>query len=160
MENKEFLSQVGLFRGMSPEELNLLRGCFVADQREAGEVIFSEGEEARYICVVLEGSVDLRFEMPGRESSKETNLATVLPGKAFGWSALVPPYKITLSSYAGAEKAVFLKAKREDLVKLFEENPNIGYLCMRNLARVIAKRFFKMEDAVARLEGLNVMHKW
>ena len=92
--------------------------------------------------------------------SREHTLATIEPQGVFGWSALVPPFTITLSSYCGEQGATILRFSGKLLVGVFEREPRIGYICMRNLSRVIANRFRRMEDEVARLEGLNLMHQW
>ena len=160
MERVTMLSDVGLFRGLNEEQLGKIQRLCRLDKRPPGAVIFKEGDEAVDICVVVEGRVHLRFEMPGRETSQEQTLTTILPGKAFGWSALVPPHKMTLSSYAGEQGCEFFRIGGNALYTVFEENSRVGYLCMRNLTRVIAKRFHEMEDEVARSEGLNLMHQW
>ena len=130
------------------------------EQGDSGKLVFQEGQEAKYLCVVVEGQVDLRYEMPGRQTSEEQTISQVLPGKVFGWSSLVPPHKITLSSYCGDQGCKYYRLPGKDLIGLFESSPKIGYICMRNLTRVVAERFLRMENEVARLEGISVMHKW
>ena len=88
-------SQTGLFRGLTEPEFSKIQFLCRIDQRGPAEIVFKEGDDAVDICVVMEGSVELRFEMPGREAGREQTIHIVPPGKAFGWSALTPPYKLT-----------------------------------------------------------------
>lgn len=160
MEQLEFLSRVGLFNGLNSEELKKILPLCRKDGVGPGELIFEEGAVAEDVCVVIEGRAELRFEMPGKAATGEQTLSIVQPTKSFGWSTLVPPHQITLSVYGGEDGCTFFRLKGQSLVRLFEEDYRIGYYVMRNLTRVIAKRFHRMENEVARHEGMNLMHKW
>lgn len=160
MECHEFLKDVSLFDGLNDLELEKVSLLCKLDHRNSGESIFLENDDANNLCILMEGQVDLRFELPGREASKEQTLTTLASGQVFGWSAMVPPHKMTLSSYAADQPCKYLLLSRDSLFNLFDDQPRIGYIVMKNLALVIANRFRKMEDEVARLEGLNIMHKW
>ncbi|MBU2552757.1 MAG: cyclic nucleotide-binding domain-containing protein [Proteobacteria bacterium] len=160
MDKVEFLSNVELFKNLIEEELAQIERLCRTDEKNPGEKIFQEGEQAGDICIVIDGQVDLRFELPGRDATVEHNISSILPGRVFGWSALVPPHIMMLSSYAGSRPCRFYRIEGKVLIRLFEEEPRIGYLCMRNLTGVIAKRFQRLEDELARQEGMNLMHKW
>jgi NADP-reducing hydrogenase subunit HndB len=65
--------------------------------------------------------------------------------KAFGWSSLVAPYKYSLSAYCSTQTCEVVKIERQRLTKLFSEDNRLGYLVLSNMARVIGKRFQKLE---------------
>lgn len=160
MTLKSFLPQVGLFRGLSEGELAKLEGLCRTDSRGPGELIFKEGDKAEDVCVVMEGQAELRFELPGRDATDEHTMSVVPPGKAFGWSALVPPYELTLSVYAGDEGCRFFRMNGKRLNEFFEEHNRIGFVCFRNLTHVVAKRFHALEEECVSDKGRDVMHKW
>ena len=160
MDEMEFLADVDLFSGLNAQELRKVNKLCRPDDRSPGEVIYKEGDEVEDIYLVVRGEVSLRYEMPGRDPAREHIISIIRPGNVFGWSALVPPYRITLSSYVGDQPCKLYRISRNDLTTLFAENPRIGYVCMGNLTRVIADRFHRLEDDVARFEGMNLMHNW
>ena len=91
--------------------------------------------------MVMDGQAELRFEIPGRKATSDHTMSVVVPGKAFGWSSLVPPHELTLSVYAGDEGCRFIRMNAKQLMDLFEEHSRIGFVCFRNLTHVVAKRF-------------------
>jgi len=56
-----------------------------------------------------------------------------------GWSALIPPYRFTLTATAPLETEV-LALSREALREHFEAHPALGYAVSLNLASVIGQR--------------------
>ncbi|MFH1242382.1 MAG: hypothetical protein V1689_08480 [Pseudomonadota bacterium] len=101
----------------------------------------------------------MRFDLPLRESEVETTVATVKPGQCFGWSSMVPPYRYTLSAYCASDECMILEVRRNDLIEVFERNYRIGYYVMGNLSRIIAKRFFLLQDEYAKQAGHRMM-RW
>jgi CRP-like cAMP-binding protein len=165
MATLEFLRTVGLFNGLNDSEIGQLEPFFSEKEYFIGERIFQggqsigTGEMATHLYVLEEGEVAIRFDLPMRESDEESTIATVEPGKCFGWSALVPPHRYTLSAYCASERAKAIAMKRDELVEVFEKNPRIGYVVMANLTRVIAKRCFSFQDEYARQKGQSMM-RW
>ena len=85
LENIGILEKCPLFDGISAAEYPKLLDCLHATvkQYRKNEVIFSEGEKARYIGVVLNGSVRIsRTDYLGNRSI----LATAEPTELFGES--------------------------------------------------------------------------
>jgi toluene monooxygenase system ferredoxin subunit len=160
MDELTFLSQVGLFKDLGRAELEKILPLCRKDHQGPGERIFSEGDNAEDVGIIIQGEVNLRFEMPGRETDQEHTLSVVPATKTFGWSALVPPHQFTLSSYAGPEGCQFYRIRGQDMIRLFDSNHRLGYIVMRNLNRVIAKRFHQMEDEIVQRQGHNLMHNW
>jgi len=160
MDNIEFLGTVKMLAGLGLPELVKLQARCRADKCGEGERISVEGQAADDFFLLKEGRVELRYELPGRESSSEQALSVIEPGGAWGWSALVPPHVYTLSAYCIAPRCVFLRFRREDLLGLFESDWRMGYFFMRNLATIIAQRFNAVQDELARQQGFDQMHQW
>jgi len=141
----DFLQSVGIFRGLDESQLTALQGCCQVERHKAGSRLFGEGGPASNLYIVKTGQVDLRFDLPGRATSEKNTISTIMASKAFGWSSLVAPYKYSLSAYCSTQSCEVVKIDRQSLFRLFEENHRLGYLVLSNMARVIGKRFQKIE---------------
>ena len=145
MIGNDFLQSVGIFKGLDENQLSTVQSCCREEQHQAGTKLFGEGEPASHLYIVKKGQIDLRFDLPGRPTSEKNTISSILEFKAFGWSALVAPYKYSLSAYCTNQTCEVVKIDRQCLNKLFEENNRLGYLVLSNMARVIGKRFQKLE---------------
>ena len=159
MSDLVFLASVEVCRDLTAEELSRLTACCRPDSRLAEELIGREGDEANDLFFLKEGEIELRFEMPGRETGPEMAISRVKPGDTFGWSALVPPHRYTLSSYCASTRCAFYRLDRQELLRLFDDHPRIGYIFMRNLTLGIAKRFLALQDDLARMHGYDLLEQ-
>lgn len=157
MNTIDLLGNLEIFRGLDQQQLNTVNDCCRLSSVKEGVKIFSDGGEAVFIWGVIGGEVDLRFDLPGRNSSKETTVATIAPGKVFGWSSFVPPYRYRLSAYATKDSKL-IEIKKDCLNKLFENNALIGYRVMNYLSIVIGTRFQQLQDELAVTEGHRLLH--
>ncbi len=165
MSRLEFLKTVGVFSGLDEVEIALIEP--ICSEKEylrnarifRGGQVMGGGDDARHLSILKEGRVDLRFDLPMRGTDEETTVATVGPGQCFGWSSLVPPYRYTLSAYCTSDQCKVLELKRVELVEIFESNYKIGYVVMGNLSRIIARRFFILQDEYAKQLGHRMM-RW
>jgi NADP-reducing hydrogenase subunit HndB len=145
MIGKDFLQSVGIFKGLDEDQLSAVQGCCREQQHKAGTKLFGEGEPASHLYIVKKGQVDLRFDLPGRPTSEKNTISSILEFKAFGWSSLVAPHKYSLSAYCATPSCEVIKIDQACLTKLFEKDHGLGYLVLSNMARVIGKRFQKLE---------------
>jgi NADP-reducing hydrogenase subunit HndB len=141
MVSLDFLKKVSLFKGLNEGRLRKIQeGCRELEYKE-GERLFAEDEDARFIWIVLHGRVDIRFDLPGRDSSEESTVYSETATKSFGWSSFVPPYKYILSAYCASKSCKMARVSKEHLTKHFESDYSMGYAVMSNLASVMSGRF-------------------
>lgn len=159
MKDLEFLSKIDVLHGLGVAELVKLRGCCQAGQGQENERLCAEGREAQEFFLLMEGRVELRYELPRGESSSDETLSVVEPTGSWGWSALVPPHRYTLSGYCTSPACRFIRLRRDDLWALFDQSPRIGYIFMRNLAGIIGQRFHAVQDELARQQGFDQVHR-
>jgi CRP/FNR family transcriptional regulator, cyclic AMP receptor protein len=98
---------------------------------KAGQQIFREGQEANGVYIVRQGSVELLTLI-----EKEIELPISIlrePGDTFGTSALVPPYRYSLSARCVEEGTLFCM-ETSAVRKLAAEDHDIGCRIMTNLA--------------------------
>ncbi len=139
MVSPELLQDLRLFVGLSGEEQARVAAIAHEARYAKDVVIFQEDTEAEDLYVVLEGRVALRFRLGMHTKSKQVTIDAVQPGEVMGWSALVPPRKLTASAVC-LEPVRALTIEGAELRTLLDSDPRLGYAVMNNLAEVIATR--------------------
>jgi CRP/FNR family cyclic AMP-dependent transcriptional regulator len=114
-----------------------------------GECLFLLGDHADRLYVVLTGKIELTFPLSFGGVVRDVPVESKAPGSALGWSALVKPHRFTLSARAEqtSELAAFL---RQDLLRVFEAEPRIGYVVTRHVAEVVGRRLLQVQALWAR----------
>jgi len=130
------LRDVPLFRGLEPEQLELIAGCGSNVRFGEGELLFREGDEADTFYVLRHGSVALETFVPARGA---VTIETLEAGEVVGWSWLFPPHRwhfdaralslVRATSFDGA----CLRGK-------CESDPALGYALMSRFAQVLIER--------------------
>lgn len=155
----DFLEKSELFKGLNDDQLTAVQICCQEKDFRRGEMVFGKDQAVGDLYLVREGQVDLRFDMPGRPTSDKNTISSVSEADVFGWSSFVPPYKTTLSAYCTKNSKIVLM-KRDELLKLFDKDPRIGYVVTSNLAKVVGKRFHRIQDEIVSRRGHDIMFDW
>lgn len=155
----EFLKQVEAFHLLEDETLKVIETFCSHLQFQQGDRLFKEGDAAAHLWVVMEGVVDLRFEIPGRETSPESTISSVSENNILGWSSLVQPYLYKLSAYCDSPCCRVLLIDRQHLLAYLKENPKSGYLIFSAMLRLVGKRFDRLQtlagETSAALDTVN-----
>ena len=145
MSDLDFLKDVNSFQGLTEEQLQQLQaGCSHVEFQQ-GERVFGEGETAEHVWVLKQGSVDLRFELPGRQTSEENTISTASADETLGYSSLVPPYKYKLSAYCTSRTCDMVRIEKNFLLNLFDKDPGLGFKIVSNLAGVASSHFNQLQ---------------
>ncbi len=140
----EVPGDVDLFEGLSRNAVGRLAAIGRARVLAPGDYLFLLGDTADCLYVVAKGSVDLCLPMRLGSAVKDITVESAGAGKALGWSALVKPYRFTLSARA-AEPAEVIGFPRSDLQRLFEDAPLIGNRFLANLAELVGVRLLTFQ---------------
>lgn len=132
----DFFSELSLFQGLSPAQLDTLRAQFVEIDYYAGTVIFDQGEPADYLYLVTKGEVVIVFKP---EDGGKIPIAHLHPGEVLGWSAAVGRKRYT-SAAVCAENSRMLRVRGSDLHCLFEQQPELGELLLERMAEMVSER--------------------
>lgn len=146
---REFLSRPDLFPGLDAGCLERLAALGRARTLNAGEYLFLLGDNADDFYLVVRGTMDLCFPMSLRGAVKDISVESVGQGEILGWSALVKPYRFTLSARAVEPSEVVAFARRE-LLQLFESEPAAGYAFLTKLSEVVGLRLLTFQALWAR----------
>ena len=133
------LNQGALFEGLNEDGRRRLSAIVKRRSLQAGEYLFQLGENAEDFYILVRGKVDLCLPMPLRGIVKDVSVESVGVGQALGWSALVKPYRFTLSARA-TEPSEAVGLARRDLLNLFEAEPGIGYAFFTKVAEIVGIR--------------------
>jgi CRP-like cAMP-binding protein len=105
---------------------------------KAGGYVYRTGEYARYLYAVLDGKIALELE---KDSSTTVVVDTIAKGRVLGLPAVIDPEIKKYTHHARAVENTKLFAWEGDrLEQLFTEDPEIGYLFMRRIARTAHSR--------------------
>ena len=148
----------GLLKGLGAQELDDFMMRCHQKQYADGTNLFMENTEATMLYMIIEGGIELHFEMPKRENA-DTTIAVLKPGDAVGWSAVVPPHQYRLSGYTRGDTTL-LQVDRNTLLELFEENHHLAYIFMRNIAELAGERVNHVQDKLAKILADEAVNGW
>jgi CRP-like cAMP-binding protein len=130
------LSRFDLFRGLDPHKRDLVTRLGTRTAFETGDLIFSQGQPATHLYLLLSGKVTIRF----KPDDGDPIIVTVLePGGVFGWSAALGRGRYTSAAIC-QEPSEVLVISGAALRRLCETDPETGVLILERLAEVIAER--------------------
>lgn len=128
-----------LVHGLTPEEA---AGVLALGNRlvlTSGAELFHMGDDADSVYLVVRGRIKLTLPMQVRGLVQDVFVEELAPGQTVGWSALLPPFRFTLTASAPLETEV-LALPRDPLREYLAARPATGYIVSRNLASVIGQR--------------------
>lgn len=128
-----------LFKGLDVEEVRQALAFGSRMTVASGKTLFRLGDEADRLFLIERGRIQLTLPMRVRGSEEDVVVEERGPGQTVGWSALIPPYRFTLTGTAPLETEV-IALSREALRAHFDANPAMGYAVSLNLAAVIGQR--------------------
>ena len=136
----EVLRSCELFTGLSDEELEQIAALAVAKTYGAGQEILAESQPADRLFILASGRVQVNIHLGSSlQPDREVTIEEVEPGRIFGWSSLVTQQRFTASARA-LEAVTVIVLEPADLTSLFDRNAHIGFVVMKQLAKVVASR--------------------
>jgi NADP-reducing hydrogenase subunit HndB len=149
MSGLDLLKKVEIFKGLNQDQLNSVRKGGQEKEYLYGNRLFAEGEDADLIWLVLDGQVDLRFDLPGRPTSEENTVFSITAAQTLGWSSFVPPFKYALSAYSATKSCKILQINKDHLLECFEKDPRMGLIFMTNVAAIASMHFDQLQESAS-----------
>jgi CRP/FNR family cyclic AMP-dependent transcriptional regulator len=146
---KHILRQVDIFYDLSDAQLERVATICQPASHDAGELIFQENTVSDEMYVVVRGVVEIQVDpailgLDNPLSPGPTTIATLYEGQVFGEVALVDRGVRSAAARCATSPTQLLVIQRDDLVRLCEEDYQLGYQIMRNIAAALA---FKIRGA-------------
>jgi len=149
MISTEALRLFPYFAGVSPKCLKAVAAISTEQPFKAGERLFEEskalsaagkiydkGEEATHLMILAEGVVDITYTL---STGAEIIVGSLAPGDLMALAALIPPHQLTGNGIATKDGKV-IRIEASKLRELCEENPELGYRLMLQVARATMAR--------------------
>ncbi len=137
-----------LFRGLNVKQLQRLSRHFIEQGFQAGEVIFSQGEPAQNLYILMEGEVTLGIKAKGQIDI--TAYSANKKGEVFGLPCLIKPYKNNVSATCNKRTKV-LCIDGETLRKLMKTNCKMGMEIMNRIAETYLNRLNSTRATITNL---------
>lgn len=143
-----FLRTVPIFGGLEDAELARLWSYTEVHAHAAGDVILREGELAKEMFVLLEGSVEIFSTDP--TTGAEQPLRTLNKGDCFGEMALIDiqPRSASVRTLTPVRLMVI---GFDDLIRVYQFNMQTYTIIVLNIAREISRRLRRANEQLARV---------
>jgi len=130
------ITESPVFKGLLPEQLDLIAGCGKNVVFESGARLFREGDPADTFFLVRHGIVGLDAYVPNRG---QVTVETVGAGEIVGWSWFVSPYRWHFTGRA-VEDVRAIEFDAACLRTKCETDPALGYDLVTRFSQVIVGR--------------------
>jgi len=149
MVSPRVLERFPLCAGLDEEALRRLAAIAEEVSFPRGTLIFTEGDPAHTLYLLLDGWVDILVNLDASGGRRE--LVTILsPGDLFGWSAIVEPYVYTASALCASPVSA-VRIRGDDLRQLFATDPQLCCTIVTRVCQVIVSRLRATRAQMVRL---------
>lgn len=125
-----------MFKDFTRQEIQILASYTRAYEVKKGDAVFREGEKGTFLCVLVEGRIDVFKEDDNREPKKIT---TIRQGKTMGEMSVIDDMPYSATAIA-AEKVTLLLITKLNFDRLLEEQPVLGIKIFKQISRLISLR--------------------
>lgn len=130
-----------IMKGLSEQQRQKVRKLGRIEEYKPNAIVCNGGTASQKLYLVEEGLVSVQSELG---NGLRAPISLVFQGEAFGWSALVPPYRLTATVVAVSKSRV-LSIERDPLLALMRSSPSLGLTIMENVATIMASRLRNLE---------------
>ncbi|GIV66169.1 MAG: hypothetical protein KatS3mg047_0562 [Bellilinea sp.] len=138
----ETLRTIPWFLDLKPQQIEALAAISSIVQYQEGETIFCEGDRVDNIYIILSGEIGVDIAVPSRGIVRIT---TAEPLDIIGWSKLTPVVRQRTASTIALKDSTLLVLNGDELNRLCEEDPRLGYVIMRRVANVVASNLLTIK---------------
>ena len=126
------------FHAFSEDQLKELMKVTEKKIFKKGSQIYKEGDRAIQIYIVSRGWVKLRKIDPGKDI--DISFENRGKGELFGAACFMKPQEYTLNAFCMEDSEV-IAMNADDLFDLFHKDYQIGYLFLKEIAKVYFERY-------------------
>jgi len=132
----QMIERAQIFSDFSRNEIQTLAHYARAYAVDKGTTIFKEGHKGSFMCIVIEGRVDILKESDTHENKLIT---TIRPGKTMGEMSILDelPYSGTAVATENTKVVLITKLNFDNMT---EKYPELGLQVMRKIAKLLSLR--------------------
>ncbi len=132
MDQTELFKKVPILRDLPPRELETLAATLQTITLDTGEILFSEGDAAESLYIVLEGELEILLAI---DTSDERQVTRLGPGEFVGEMSLLIPGRARTASVRAVHEARLWQMTRLDFKSLLIRRPKLAYTMVHTLTR-------------------------
>jgi CRP-like cAMP-binding protein len=133
MSLTETLSQVELFEGLEPDELDKIASICEERTFSMGQIVAKQGDVGEELFVIWDGLVEVVHEETPQDPAPRT-VVNLGQGQVFGEMALVDYGPRSATVRVASEAATVQAIPRDAFLDMCESHHHLGYVVMRNMA--------------------------
>ena len=145
-ELSELMDKMEFFNNLNPEELGLLAKGVKVYSAKKGRIIFKEGEQNAWLCILTEGKLLIYKHGP---SEKEKQIAMILPGKCIGEMSLIDGEPLS-ATVAAAEDCKVLLISNESFMDMMDKHPIMGNKMLWKISSILVSRLRRTTEWLAK----------
>lgn len=157
MKNEQ-LKNYKIFENLNDDQIDKFHPVISKEKIESGNKFIVEGDEGNSIYLLLEGEAEinqaLTLSVNKGESDKREKSIMKLTDRdfpQFGEMSIFSEGDVRTANVRAQTDCTLAKIDKEDLFKICNDNPKIGFLVMRNLGRIITQNLIKANQNVLKL---------
>ncbi|MBE9516870.1 MAG: cyclic nucleotide-binding domain-containing protein [Proteobacteria bacterium] len=131
-----------VFGRYNADDIPKIANYMEAYRASTGSAVFVEGHQAGYLCIVLDGGLDVVKETKLGRSRKITD---VCPGTTIGEMSIIDGQPHSATAVASCPSLLAVLSK-ENLLRLVDEEPRLGAKMLANIAELLSMRLRKTND--------------
>jgi CRP-like cAMP-binding protein len=142
MLSPELLKRYAFFAHFSDKQLQSIAELSAETSLNKGDVLFEECQPANFLFLLLEGGLDLSYKSEEEfypKTRKDFDVGQINPGEVFALSSLIEPFALNATAHA-SKTSKLIKIDAVALRKLFDSDPQMGYIAMKQLTKAIMER--------------------
>ncbi len=128
----KILKKIPVLQGLLDEEYKMVLAMCSSTAARNGDVLFKQGDDGSSMYILLSGEIDINVTGVG-------TVHVMKAGEILGEIGLVKKVPRTASAVI-SQDAVLLQLYSEILHDVVKKHPRIGYIIMRNVAKILAAR--------------------
>ena len=131
------LGRAKICEGLDSKLLEAFSGVFRELEAETGTLFIQHDSQSKDVFIIVSGIVEVEIPVVGKQTN--SSLARLKPGESVGEFALLRDARRTATARA-VNGVKLIAASSDDVLKLFDVYPALGYCVCRNLGRILADR--------------------
>jgi len=137
-----------LFEGLSVDELESIAACCTQEMYAADDILCRAGEEGAHTYVLTSGQASVETVTA---SGEERQLALLNQGQIFGEFAFIH-LGPRIVSIRATQPCTVLSVSCENVERIAQQEPHVGFIIMRNLSRRVCRRLRELDVSLLMTE--------
>lgn len=151
LSDPSVLRKIKRYSGLNADDAAGIADIASIREVPANTDLFTAGEPADRLYILLDGRVSLSIPVPGRSHS-ESVVTTISKGELLGWSALLPDH-VWQTSARTLKACRLIQIPGPELRDVCEQNTDIGYHITKLALNAVGQRLTESRHQILDIFG-------